>query len=74
MLAVERQTMFSSQCGARSGGGGGRRTVVSCGVTSGEFVSVQLLVGYEVGEIPVGLTVEKSSICSTLFSVEGVSG
>ena len=40
MLAVKRQTMFSSNCGARSGGGGGRRTVVSCGVTSGEFVSV----------------------------------
>ena len=53
---------------------GGSRIVVSCGVTSGEFVSVQLLVGCEVGEIPVVLTVEKSSICSTLFSVEGVSG
>ena len=26
------------------------------------------------GEIPVLLTVEQSSICSTLFSVEGVSG
>ena len=26
------------------------------------------------GEIPVVLTVEKSSICSALFSGEGVSG
>ena len=31
------------------GGGGGSRTVVSCGVTSGEFVSMYLLVGCEVG-------------------------
>ena len=51
----------------RIGWGGG-------GVSSGEFVSVYLLVGCEVGEIPVVLTVEKSSICSTWFSVEGVSG
>ena len=58
----------------RNGGLGGSRTVVSCGVTSGEFVSMSLLVGCEVGEILVVLTVEKSSICSTLFSVEGVSG
>ena len=56
------------------GGGGASRTVVSCGVSSGEFVSMLLLVGFEVGEIPVVLTVEKLSICSTLFSGEGVSG
>ena len=55
-------------------GGGASRTVVSCGVSSGEYVSMLLLVGFEVGEIPVVLTVEKLSICSTLFSGEGVSG
>ena len=39
-------------------GGGGSRMVVSCCVTSREFVSVKLLVGCEVGEIPVVLRVE----------------
>ena len=39
-------------------GGGESRMLVSCCVTSREFVSVLLLVRCEVGEIPVVLTVE----------------
>ena len=40
VLAVERQTLFSSKYGVRSGGGWGSRRVVPCGVTSGNCVSV----------------------------------
>ena len=35
---------------------------------------MELLVGCEVSEIPVVLTVEISSICNTLFSVEVFPG